>query len=53
MLRLGTCFAGGEVLHSGSGGEDLLALLTQLPLRPDVSVERHRPDTEFAAQFRH
>ena len=39
--------------HSGSGGEDLLALLTQLVLRSDVPVERHRPDAEFAAQFGH
>ena len=39
--------------HSGSGGEDLLALLTQLVLRSDVPVERHRPDAEFAAEFGH
>ena len=39
--------------HSGSGGEDLLALFTQLALRSDVPVERHRPDAEFSAQFGH
>ena len=39
--------------HSGSGGEDLLALFTQLALRSEVPVERHRPDAEFAAQFGH
>ena len=32
------------VQHSGLGGEDLLPLLTQLALRSDVRVERHRPD---------
>ena len=39
--------------HSGLGGEDLLALLTQLALGSDVPVERHRPDAEFSAQFEH
>ena len=38
--------------HSGSGGEDLLALLTQLALRSDVSVERHRMPSS-PAQFGH
>ena len=38
---------------TGSGGEDLLALLAQLTLRPDVPVERHRPDTELPAEFGH
>ena len=42
------------VQHSGSGGEDTFwPLLTQLALRSDVRVERHRPDAEFAAQFGH
>ena len=41
------------MLYSGSGGEDLLALLAQLTLRPDVPVERHRPDTELPAEFGH
>ena len=36
--------------RSDSSDEDLLALLAQLPLRPDVPVERHGPDTEFAAE---
>ena len=40
-------------MHSGSGGEDLLALLAQLSLRPDVPVERHRLDPEFAAEPGH
>ena len=31
-------------------GEDLLTLLAQLALGPDVSVERHGLDPEFAAQ---
>ena len=38
--------------HSGSGGEDLLALLAQLALRPDVPVERHRIGPEFTAECR-
>ena len=43
---MGTC-------RSGSGGEDLLALLAQLALRPDVPVERHGGDPEFAAECGH
>ena len=38
---------------SGSGCEDLLALLPQLALRADVPVERYRPDAELAAQRGH
>ena len=37
----------------GSAGEDLLALLAQLALRPDVPVERHGFDAELPAQFGH
>ena len=47
------CSPASRLLHSGSGGEDLLALLAQLSLRPDVPVERHRPDTELPAEFGH
>ena len=59
------CAEGDEILHeasvrrhhgperSASGGEDLLALLAQLALRPDVPVERHGPDPEFAAECGH
>ena len=36
---------------SGSGAQDLPALLPQLAPRADVPVERHRPDAEFAAQL--
>ena len=53
-LRSSTCSAGVEVAALRSGGEDLLATCSRnWPLRPDVSVERHRPDTKLAAQFRH
>ena len=63
--RFGLCAEGGELLHeasvrrhhgperSASGGEDLLALLAQLALRPDVPVERHGPDPKFAAECGH
>ena len=37
----------------GSGGENLLALLAQLALRPDVPVERHGGDPEVAAECGH
>ena len=59
------CAEGGELLREASvrrhhgpersalGGEDLLALLAQLALRPDVPVERHGPDPEFAAECGH
>ena len=39
--------------HYGSRGEDLLALLAQLTLRPDVPVERHGFDPELSAEFGH
>ena len=39
--------------RGGSGGEDLLALLAQLVLRPDVPVERYGFDPEFAAECGH
>ena len=39
--------------RSASRGEDLLALLAQLALRPDVPVERHGSDPEFAAECGH
>ena len=39
--------------HCGSGGEDLLALLAQLALQPDVPVERHGVNPEFAAECGH
>ena len=38
---------------AGSRGEDPLALLAQLALRPDVPVERHGGDPEFAAERGH
>ena len=38
---------------AGSRGEDLLALLAQLALRPDVPVERHGFDPEFNAECGH
>ena len=53
-LRLSTCSAAGEVAWiPGSRGDDLLALLAQLSLRPDVPVERHGLDPEFAAEHGH
>ena len=39
--------------RSASRGEDLLALLAQLALRPDVPVECHGPDPEFTAERGH
>ena len=39
--------------RSDSRGEDLLALLAQLALRPDVPVERHGGDPEFATELGH
>ena len=39
--------------RSGSTGEDLLAVLAQLALRPDVPVERHGADPEFTAERGH
>ena len=58
---IGSFAGGGEVLRqarptsrsSGSGAQDLPALLPQLALRADVPVERHRPDAELAAQLGH
>ena len=39
--------------RADSRGENLLALLAQLALRPDVPVERHGGDPEFAAERGH
>ena len=39
--------------HSGSGGGDLLALLAQLALRPDVPIERHGFDPDLSAECGH
>ena len=49
--RLG--HAGEDRGGAGSGGENLLALLAQLALRPDVPVERHGGDPEVAAECGH
>ena len=38
---------------AGSRSEDLLALLAQLALRPDVPVERHGGDPELSAECGH
>ena len=60
-MTSGLFAGGGEILRlarprrgsSGSGCENLLALLPQLALRADVPVERYRPDAELAAQRGH
>ena len=49
----GGCPAGDGRSGAGSRSEDLLALLAQLALRPDVSVERHGLDPEITAQRGH
>ena len=45
-------FPHGTLAHV-SRGEDFLALRAQLALRPNVLVERHGPDPEFAAECGH
>ena len=49
ILRSASDRAASLSKHWDSGGKDLLALLAQLALRPDVPVERHGFDPELSA----